>query len=361
MEWYYRTLKNMMLTAFFLICAVLLNLLVGGHLGDIVGSSENTKLVFLLAVLLISRYTEGYFWGVFAAIISVPLDNYLFTYPYAAFNLSISGYLLTFVTMLMVSIIVSILTSRIREQEQLKILAEKEKMRANLMRAVSHDLRTPLTSIVGATGAILENELPSEKQTELLQDVNTDAQWLLRMIENLLTITRMSGVDRPLQTQTEVVEDVLAEAVIKFQKHFKDIEVEMDMGDDVLLADMDAVLIEQVVSNLMENAVYHGKHTTHICIQARRMDGYVEISVSDNGAGISKEKLNRIFSSGLGGDSKSNSDSHKHMGIGLSVCKSIIKAHQGEMSAYNRKEGGACLCFTLPEKENEYGRQDFDR
>lgn len=360
MERYNRFLKNLAVTAFLLICATLINLLVGGHLGNITGSSENTKLVFLLAVLLISRYTDGYSWGILSAIIAVPLDNYLFTYPYVAFNLSISGYLLTFITMLMVSIFVSILTSRVREQEQLKLLAEKEKMRANLMRAVSHDLRTPLTSIVGATGAILENALPVEKQKELLQDANTDAQWLLRMIENLLTITRMSGADRPLQTQTEVVEDVLAEAVIKFQKHFQEVEVEMDMGEDVLLADMDAVLIEQVTSNLLENAVYHGQHTTRICVSARRENGYVLISVLDNGVGIPKAKLNRLFSGGIGGEMNQSSDSHKHMGIGLSVCKSIIKAHGGQMSAYNDESGGACFCFTLPEKENEYGCQDFD-
>lgn len=352
--------RNGLLTVFCLTCATLVNLLVGGHLGDITGSSVNTKLVFLLAVLLVSRYTTGYFWGVVSAVISVPLDNYLFTYPYVSFNLSISGYLLTFVTMLTVSFIVSVLTSRVREQEQLRLMAEKEKLRANLLRAVSHDLRTPLTSIVGATGAILDNTLPLEKQQELLQDVNSDAQWLLRMIENLLTITRMSGGDRPLQTETEVVEDVLAEAVIKFQKHFQGVAVEMDMGDDVLLAEMDAVLIEQVVSNLMENAVYHGEKTSCIRVSAERRDREVLITVADNGVGIPREKLPRLFQGGSGSEAGRSSDSHKHMGIGLSVCKSIIKAHGGHMTAFNNECGGASFCFTLPEKENEYGREDSD-
>ena len=346
--------KNACVMMLCLMSATLLNLLVGGHLGNIVGSSENTKLVFLLAVLLTSRYTTGYFWGLLSAVLSVLADNFLFTYPYVAFNLSISGYLLTFVTMMAVSLVVSLLTSRIREQEQLRLMAEKEKMRANLLRAVSHDLRTPLTSIVGATGAILENSLPEEKQKELLQDVNGDAQWLLRMIENLLTITRMSGSERPLHTQTEVVEDVLAEAVIKFQKHFKDVRIEMDMGEDVLLADMDAVLVEQVVSNLMENAVYHGKYTSCIRISACGGEGNVTVTISDDGAGIPREKLNRIFS-GMPDNGTSSSDSHKHMGIGLSVCQSIIKAHGGRMSACNNESGGASFCFTLPAKENEYG------
>jgi len=350
-----RHLRSAAITVLLMGAALLVNLVVGGRLGNVTGSSENTKMIFLLAVLLISRYTHGYFWGIISAIVAVPLDNFLFTYPYASFNLSIAGYMLTFVTMLTVSLFVSVLTSRIREHQQLRLMADREKMRANLLRAVSHDLRTPLTSIVGATDAILDNAFSFEKQRELLQDVNSDAQWLLRIIENLLAITRISGNASSLQTQTEVVEDVLADAVIKFQKHFKGIDVAMDMGEDVLLAEMDAVLVEQVVSNLLENAVYHGKHTSRIDIRAESCDGFVRISVTDNGAGIPREKLPHLFSD-VGSDvSKRLSDSTKHMGIGLSVCKSIIKAHGGSMTAGNTKQGGACFSFTLPEKENEYG------
>lgn len=349
-----RYARNIAVMLALLAAATVVNLFVGGHVGSVVGSSENTKLVLLLAVLLVSRYTDGYFWGVLSAIIAVPLDNYLFTYPYASFNLSISGYLLTFATMLTVSLFVSVLTSRIRQQEQLRILAEKEKLRANLLRAVSHDLRTPLTSIVGSTSIILDSALPPEKQKELLQDVNSDAQWLLRMVENLLAITRMSGKETALKMETEVVEDVLADAVIKFQKHFHEVEVVMDMGDEILLADMDAVLIEQVISNLMENAVYHGNGTTRIILKAEPQENSVLITVSDNGKGIPKEKLPKLFSGSLYTDQQAASDSHKHMGIGLSVCKSIIKAHGGYMTACNHPGGGASFSFTLPRKEMDY-------
>lgn len=356
-----KTVHSALVTIGLLCCATIINLFVGGRLGGIAGSSVNTKLIYLLAVLLISRFTAGYFWGLISAIFSVPLDNYLFTYPYASFNLSISGYLLTFVTMLTVSLFVSLLTSRIQRQEQLRLEAEKEKLRANLLRAVSHDLRTPLTSIVGTTGAILDNALPQEKQRELLQDVNSDAQWLIRMIENLLAITRISGETASLNMDTELVEDVLAEAVNKFEKHFQNIKVRVDLSEHILLAQMDAVLIVQVISNLMENAVYHGKHTTEILLKARSLSGsMVEITVADNGAGIARDKLPWLFSGTLESEVGKSSDSHKHMGIGLSVCKSIIKAHGGTMTACNSETGGAVFRFTLPEKENEYGRQDFD-
>lgn len=350
--------KNFCITLLLLLLATIISLLLGGWRGEMDGSVQNTQLIFLLAVLLISRYTSGYFWGILSAVISVPLVNYMFTYPYFVFNLTISGYLLTFVTMLSVSLIVSILTTRIQRQEEARLESEKEKLRANLLRAVSHDLRTPLTSIVGATGAILDNELPSEKQHELLQDVNADAQWLLRMIENMLTITRISGEASPLHTETEVVEDVLAQALIKFSKHFPGVETHISLPEEILLADMDAVLIEQVVLNLLENAVYHGKYTTRITLEAAGLDEYITITVSDNGAGISPDKFPHLFSSAIG--STSNADSHKHMGIGLSVCKSIIKAHGGQMNARNNAQGGASFSFTLPAKENIYGHQNPD-
>lgn len=351
--------KNLLIALAVLAAATFVSLLVGSQSRLIAGSSQNTQMVFILAVLVISRYTSGYFWGLFSAVISVPLVNYMFTYPFFAFNLSISGYVLTFLTMLTVSLFVSLLTSRVQQQEQLRLLAEKEKLRANLLRAVSHDLRTPLTSIVGATGAILESQLPPEKQHDLLEDVNADAQWLLRMVENLLTITRMNG-SAELRLETEVVEDVLAEAVIKFQKHFDHVEVQMDMGEDVLLADMDAVLIEQVVCNILENAVYHGKHTTQITVQAQRDGADVLITIADNGAGIPRDKLAHLFTSAIHSGEGSLPDTHKHMGIGLSACKSIIKAHGGRMTARNNENGGACFYFTLPEKENEYGCENPD-
>lgn len=324
-------------------------------------SVANVQMVFLLAVLLISRLADGYLWGILASVISVPLVNYMFTYPYYSFNLSISGYLLTFVTMLAVSLFVSVLTTRLKQQEALRLEAEKEKLRANLLRGVSHDLRTPLTSIVGATGAILDNELPPERQRELIADANADAQWLLRMIENLLAITRISGGSLPLRTETQVLEDVLVEAAIKFQKHFPDTPVNVVQCEDILLADMDAVLIEQVILNLMENAIYHGKTTTSVTLCSSHDGSWVSVSVSDNGVGIPRERLDRLFSGQAHESGEISPDAQRHMGIGLSVCKSIIEAHGGTITASNNPTGGACFVFTLPEKENAYGDQNPDR
>ena len=143
-----------------------------------------TLLIFVLAVVIISRFTEGYFWGVFSSLFGVICVNFVFTYPFWAFNFRLTGYPLTFLTMLAVSLIISAMNTKIKKQERLRTEAERETMRANLLRAMSHDIRTPLTSIVGNTSAILENgdTLSTEQQRELLRDVNEDAQWLIRMV-----------------------------------------------------------------------------------------------------------------------------------------------------------------------------------
>ena len=151
--------------------------------------------VYVLAVLLISRFTSGYLFGLIAAVLGVIGVNYVFTYPYMAFNFTISGYPLTMFTFLVVSLVTSTLTTKTKEQDRLRMENEKVKMRADLLRSVSHDIRTPLTSIMGATSAILENPAlsPAEQQS-LLVDVRDDAQWLIRMVENLLSITRIVSV-----------------------------------------------------------------------------------------------------------------------------------------------------------------------
>ena len=137
------------------------------------------------------------------------------------------------------------------------------------------------------------------------------------MIENQLAITRIQGETAPLHTETEVVEDVLAEAAIKFQKHFPDIKVDMDLCDDILLADMDAVLIEQVVLNLLENAVYHGKRTTRIRLSAARSGRFVLVTVSDDGAGIPRDRLPRLFQAMPESGRSADAQAHGHRVIGV--------------------------------------------
>ena len=150
--------------------------------------------VFVLVVLLVSRFTNGYLFGLISAVLGVVCVNYVFTYPYFEIDFTITGYPLSFLAFLMVSVITCALTSQAKQKEELRLENEKVKMRANLLRSVSHDIRTPLTSIVGATSVMLDNpHLTEEERRELLVDVHDDAQWLIQVVENLLSITRVGS------------------------------------------------------------------------------------------------------------------------------------------------------------------------
>lgn len=312
--------------------------------------------IFVLAVLLISRFTTGYLFGLIAAVLGVICVNFIFTYPYWAFNLTISGYPLTFLSFLTVSIITSTLTSQIKRQERLRIENEKEKMRANLLRSVSHDIRTPLTSIVGSTSTVLENPgLSRAEQEALLKDVRSEAQWLIRAVENLLSITRMGDGQARITKDVEAAEEILGEAVRKFRRRYPEISVAVEPPEALLLVPMDPILIEQVLANLMENAAVHGETTTHILISARPDGDFARFTVTDNGRGIAPAALPTLFDGTLKHSESAKGDGKRNMGLGLSVCMAIVRAHGGTMEAKNLA-AGAEFSFRLPLLKEESGR-----
>ena len=306
------------------------------------------SMIFVLIVVLTARLTEGYMFGVAASFVGVICVNYVFTYPYWEFNFTISGYPLTFLTMLTVSLIVSTLTSQIKRQEQLRVETDRETMRANLLRAVSHDLRTPLTSIVGSASAILENDerLDASQRAALLRSVRDEGQWLIRMVENLLSITRIGGGSASLRKELEAAEEVLASVAGKFQQRFPGVALSLTVPEEPLFVPMDAILVEQVLMNLLENAAVHGGSAC-IRLSVERLPDAARFTVWDDGAGIPPELLPDIFSPSLAGKTD-RSDGRRNMGIGLSVCSSIVRAHGGNISAENAHEGGAVFRFTLP-------------
>ena len=350
-----QTLRNILITLTILAAAAVICF----FLQQSVGTEAHAPLLFVLAVLFISRFTDGYGYGIFSAMAAVIAVNYIFTYPYFAFNFTITGYPLTFLVMLAVALSVSALTTQIKNQEKIRLESEKEKMRANLLRAVSHDIRTPLTSIAGSASVILENKnaLSQDKVMELVANIKEEAQWLVRMVENLLSITRMNAENAKIDKQEELAEEVISAAVGKFEKRFPGIETEVYVPDEILLVPMDATLIEQVLVNLLENSVIHGRTTSRIRIQVSKQEETAVFFVEDNGEGIEESVLPVIFDGNLVARGES-SDNKRNMGIGLSVCKSIIKAHRGNMRAENREEGGARMIFTLPmEMEEQHGDQ----
>ena len=335
----------MILTVACLICSAINNLS---------SSDMYVPMVFVLAVLVISLLTDGYFYGVLASLVSVLGVNYAFTYPYMKLDFSIYGYPTTFITMLTVSIVISTLTTRVREQEKLRHETAQAQLRANLLRAISHDLRTPLTSIIGSIDTVItENErLDSSTRAELLSDAKKDAEWLVRMVENLLSITRISGAEEPeIVKSPELIEEIIGECVLNFRKRNPDVNLKVCVPDEPLTVDVDAMLIEQVLMNLLDNAVHHGKGMTELCIDASVGKGFAGIAVSDDGVGLDPDIIPDLFKGQIAPSNGKLMDGDKFRGIGLAVCSAIVTAHGGSITASNRPAGGAVFEFTLPMEE----------
>ena len=317
-----------------------------------------TPMIFVLGVFLVSWRTQGYFWGITGSLISVLAVNWAFTYPYWAFDLISPECISSAVVMLLVAIMTGTLTTRLKQQEKLKAEAETERMRGNLLRAVSHDLRTPLTSIYGACSVMIENfeDLPREKHRRMLSDVRSDAQWLTRMVENLLSVTRVDADKVRLTKQPTVLDELIDALLVKFRKHYPDQQVLVQLPEDFPVIPMDAMLIEQVLMNLLENAVFHAHGMEHLWLRVEAKNGKARFTVEDDGCGIPAEKLDRLFTGLLESEAPTDS-SRSSMGIGLSVCRTIVKAHGSDISAKNRPEGGAVFRFTLDMEEEPNVKQ----
>jgi len=236
------------------------------------------------------------------------------------------------------------------EQRKIAVASEKEKMRSNLLRAISHDLRTPLTGILGASSAIIENAdtLPEKEKEKLLHNIRDDSGWLIRMVENLLSVTRISEDGAKLIKSPEVAEEIVSESVSRIRQRFPGANINVRVPHDVLIIPMDGILIEQVLMNLIENAVKHNRDGSSITVRVQKRSVQALFEVMDAGGGIPQEDLPHLFDGFA--SRKPSPDSSRGFGIGLSICKSIIDAHGGRIFASNNKEGGATFGFSLPLK-----------
>ncbi|WP_024292923.1 sensor histidine kinase [Lacrimispora indolis] len=472
--------------------------------------NQNIIMVYIFSVLLVSRMTEGYWYGIIASVISVLTFNFFFTEPYFTFNAIQTGYPLTFAIMLLVALITSALTVRIKaearlavrrehrteilyeinkrllatrgldrivaltndyvvklfgrsiifftvdpeqgedgevaqasddlgasvlnsadekavahwvflnqkragagtdtlmgaaafympvisqgkvlavwgvsckngtldhstrlflrmiasqvamalerqqlsdEQRNIMVESEKEKMRSTLLRAISHDLRTPLAGILGASSAIRENGKTLDENTRdsLVANIQEESQWLIRMVENLLSVTRINEDASNLTKSQEAAEEVIGEAVSRVKRRFPQARILVHVPEEFLEVPMDGTLIVQVLINLLENAIKYspGDSPVEVCLE--KEGAWARFQVLDRGRGIPNEDLPHLFTGYRPSESKS-ADSSRGMGIGLSICKTIVSAHQGSLEAENRKDGGTIFRFTLPLKGSE--------
>ena len=241
-----------------------------------------------------------------------------------------------------------------REKEQSAVLAKNEQLRANLLRTISHDLRTPLTSISGNASNLLTNEddFSPEIRQQLYLDIYDDSMWLYHMVENLLSVTRMEGEGVNLQTSVELLEDLVEEALHHVDRRASEHSIHLKKEAELLMVRVDGRLIMQVVINLVNNAIKYTQAGSEITILVRKNGNFAEVSVSDNGNGIPDEKKEQVFEMFYSGE-KSVADGKRSMGLGLPLCKAILSIHGGKISLEDAETGGARFTFTLPIEEVE--------
>lgn len=467
----------------------------------------NIVIIYIFAVLLISRFTEGFLTGILAALVSTFAFNYFFTVPYYTFSVNDPNYIVTFIVMTITSFITSAMTSKIKQsakesamresearalyqltsnlsnaadmqamirlsltaisqifqcnvafvcvnkdgilesdyiqqiykseiincrmedttiiQKQLskwkdgyiansdfydfpirgneailgllripeekakkiggsesrilKVMLEstalamdrfkqlqerikanekmvQEQYRGNLLRSISHDLRTPLSIIMGTSDMLMDMTRDDAQQFELASEIYKDADWLRNLVENILNLTKLQEGTLVICKEIEAVEEVVGSAVRHINKRSQEHRVLIEIPADLILIPMDAKLIEQVIINLLDNAIRHSKTDTEIkiSVEEHKETGQVEFSVIDNGDGIAEADLPHIFEMFYTSYEK-KSDVKHGIGLGLMICKTIINAHGGTISAENRKEcKGTAIYFTLPIKEDKY-------
>ncbi len=241
-----------------------------------------------------------------------------------------------------------------REKEETAILAKNEQLRANLLRSISHDLRTPLTSISGNASNLLNNgqRFSQEQKQQLYSDIYDDSQWLIDLVENLLAVTRLEEGRMQIDISDQLLDDIVSEALRHVNLRGGEHKITVRHSDELLLAKADARLIVQVIINLVDNAVKYTPPGTAIEITTRQEGTFAIVSVADNGPGISDEAKPRIFDMFYTGANQV-ADSRRSMGLGLGLCKAIVTAHGGTIDVSDNAPTGAVFTFTLPIGEVE--------
>lgn len=335
-----------------LIAATLVGLLFSG----LKIPEANIIAVYILEVLIISIITSSWMYSFLASVISVLAFNFLFTVPRFTLRAYDPSYPVTFGIMFLVALITGSLASRMkeyaRESAQAAMQIEKEQLRADLLRSISHDLRTPLTSISGNASNLLsnENEFSQETRMQIYGDIYDDSMWLIKLVENLLSVTRIEDGRMDLRMSAELMDEVIAEAMRHTDRNRAGRKIEVSSDEEFILGKMDARLIVQVVINLVDNAVKYTPEGAQIRIHTGKKDGMVVVSVSDTGSGIPDEQKSKVFEMFYTGTNRA-ADGRRSLGLGLGLCRSIIRAHGGEIWVSDNKPQGAVFTFTLPAEE----------
>jgi two-component system sensor histidine kinase KdpD len=331
--------------------SVLAILLVRPHL-----ELADVVMVYLVGIILVSTRV-GYGPSLFAALLSVASLDFFCVPPIFTFAVSDLQHVITFAVMLLVAVVMTTLTDRMRrhaiaattlaaEVERAHMQAESERLRNTLFSSVSHDLRTPLAAITGAA-AVLEQDgsTLSTTQLELVETIHAQAERLSRLLTNLLEMARLESASLRLRREWQPLDEVIGSVLHRLEKGLAGRDVTAEVAPDLPLAEVDAVLMEQALLNILENALKYSPPGSPIDVSARREgDGAVVIEIADRGPGLPAGEEERIFEK----FNRAGASAVPGFGLGLTICRGIIEAHGGQVRARNRDGGGAVFRIVLP-------------
>ncbi|MEG1805940.1 MAG: DUF4118 domain-containing protein [Clostridia bacterium] len=313
----------------------------------------NFIMIYILGVLFIAIFTDGYIVSLLFSLLCVASYNFFFTYPRMSLAVFDLKYIVTFVIMFAISIIVSRMTFNLKKKlieinelnkEKFKIEqeTEREKLKATMLRSISHDLRTPLTSISSGAELLLHDQNLSETdKKEILQNVIDESNWTVRLVEDLLLLTKVEANNLIVHKDDEAIEEIIPEAIRNIASIKGNRKITIDIPKDLMLVSMDATLIIQLLSNILNNAVKFTADDGKIKIQVFNSGSEAVFRVYNDGKKLSDDKIDKMF------DLYYTDADRSSTGIGLAVCKAIVAAHGGKISARNLSDG-VVFEFTLP-------------
>ena len=244
------------------------------------------------------------------------------------------------------------------DKNRARLQIRQEQLRSNLLRSISHDLRTPLTSISGNSGMLMQqgDNLSADQKQKLYEDIYDDSVWLYNLVENLLSVTKIENGSMELKQQPELLEDVISEALSHIRRRLRGHKIQVHLEDEFLMAWMDAKLIMQVIMNIVDNAIKYTPEDSHIDISAKKLGDRIYINIADDGQGIPDDRKEKVFDLFYTGEYQA-ADGTRSMGVGLSLCRSIVEAHGGKLEVRDNVPKGTCFLFDL--KAEDVGGDNF--
>ena len=309
----------------------------------------NIAMVYLLAVVIVAlRFSRGP--AIAASVLCVAAFDFLFVPPRFTFTVDDAQYLLTFAIMLMVALVISRLVEsvgrRAAVQAALEVEAETERIRSALLASISHDLRTPLSIMAGASSSLAESgeRLSADERRSLAESIFEQAREMSEHVAKVLQMTRLETGGIKVEQDWAALGEIVGAVLDRLKERLATHRVIVELPDDLPLVRVDATLIEQALGNLLENAAKHTPAETVVRLHAQRRDSEILVTVEDYSGGVSDRDLERIFDKFARGSVEATGTG---MGLGLAICRAIIRLHGGRAWA-ERVPGGTAFRFTLP-------------